>query len=170
MFSSVFKQYASLLQGRMIPKMNEHTSLANSKYVSTNWMQSSTQQLFKSWLTWSKYLRTSSTQGHDILEPTKSSWSVLLLYLLKNDPTLRSLMIQSIILVGSINVCCCSSAVSFVIVPSLWTFQACAPRYYWRAEHDTPLSDVTGTCYLSVDSLKTFVEYAPCRTGELLQW
>ncbi|KAE8297986.1 Integrin alpha-5 Fibronectin receptor subunit alpha Integrin alpha-F [Larimichthys crocea] len=41
---------------------------------------------------------------------------------------------------------------------------ACAPRYYWRAEHDTPLSDVTGTCYLSVDSLKTFVEYAPCRT------
>ncbi|XP_073324577.1 integrin alpha-5-like [Pagrus major] len=41
---------------------------------------------------------------------------------------------------------------------------ACAPRYYWRTEHDTPFSDVTGTCYLSVDSLKTFVEYAPCRT------
>ncbi|KAM7402700.1 hypothetical protein PAMP_017915 [Pampus punctatissimus] len=41
---------------------------------------------------------------------------------------------------------------------------ACAPRYYWRAEHDTPFADVTGTCYLSVDSLKTFVEYAPCRT------
>uniref|UniRef100_A0A671V5A9 Integrin subunit alpha 5 n=1 Tax=Sparus aurata TaxID=8175 RepID=A0A671V5A9_SPAAU len=41
---------------------------------------------------------------------------------------------------------------------------ACAPRYYWRTEHDTPFSDVTGTCYLSVDSLKTFVEFAPCRT------
>ncbi|XP_069571103.1 integrin alpha-5-like [Brachyistius frenatus] len=41
---------------------------------------------------------------------------------------------------------------------------ACAPRYYWRTEHDTPFADVTGTCYLSVDSLKTFVEYAPCRT------
>ncbi|MED6249030.1 Integrin alpha-5, partial [Ataeniobius toweri] len=41
---------------------------------------------------------------------------------------------------------------------------ACAPRYYWRTEHDTPFSDVTGTCYLSVDGLKTFVEYAPCRT------
>uniref|UniRef100_A0A8D3BZ69 Integrin alpha-2 domain-containing protein n=1 Tax=Scophthalmus maximus TaxID=52904 RepID=A0A8D3BZ69_SCOMX len=44
---------------------------------------------------------------------------------------------------------------------------ACAPRYYWRTEHDTPFADVTGTCYLSVDSLKTFVEYAPCRTGIL---
>ncbi|XP_032368904.1 integrin alpha-5 [Etheostoma spectabile] len=41
---------------------------------------------------------------------------------------------------------------------------ACAPRYYWRTEHDAPFADVTGTCYLSVDSLKTFVEYAPCRT------
>ncbi|KAM4587789.1 integrin alpha-5-like [Odontesthes bonariensis] len=41
---------------------------------------------------------------------------------------------------------------------------ACAPRYYWRTEHDTPFSDITGTCYLSVDNLKTFVEYAPCRT------
>ncbi|XP_059186199.1 integrin alpha-5-like isoform X2 [Centropristis striata] len=41
---------------------------------------------------------------------------------------------------------------------------ACAPRYYWRTEQDAPFSDVTGTCYLSVDSLKTFVEYAPCRT------
>ncbi|XP_053296663.1 integrin alpha-5 isoform X2 [Pleuronectes platessa] len=41
---------------------------------------------------------------------------------------------------------------------------ACAPRYYWRTEHDTPFADVTGTCYLSVDGLKTFVEYAPCRT------
>lgn len=47
----------------------------------------------------------------------------------------------------------------------LCSFQACAPRYYWRTEHDTPFADVTGTCYLSVDSLKTFVEYAPCRTG-----
>uniref|UniRef100_A0A8C9ZTP3 Integrin subunit alpha 5 n=1 Tax=Sander lucioperca TaxID=283035 RepID=A0A8C9ZTP3_SANLU len=45
---------------------------------------------------------------------------------------------------------------------------ACAPRYYWRTEHDAPFADVTGTCYLSVDSLKTFVEYAPCRTGEIL--
>ncbi|XP_034023302.1 integrin alpha-5-like [Thalassophryne amazonica] len=41
---------------------------------------------------------------------------------------------------------------------------ACAPRYYWRTEHDTAFADMTGTCYLSVDSLKTFVEYAPCRT------
>lgn len=41
---------------------------------------------------------------------------------------------------------------------------ACAPRYCWRTEHDTPFADVTGTCYLSVDGLKTFVEYAPCRT------
>uniref|UniRef100_A0A8C8EIN0 Integrin alpha-2 domain-containing protein n=1 Tax=Oncorhynchus tshawytscha TaxID=74940 RepID=A0A8C8EIN0_ONCTS len=45
------------------------------------------------------------------------------------------------------------------------TVLACAPRYYWRTEHDAPFSDVTGTCYLSVDNLKTFVEYAPCRTG-----
>lgn len=41
---------------------------------------------------------------------------------------------------------------------------ACAPRYYWRTEHDIPFADVTGTCYLSVDSLQSFVEYAPCRT------
>uniref|UniRef100_A0A3P8VC62 Integrin subunit alpha 5 n=1 Tax=Cynoglossus semilaevis TaxID=244447 RepID=A0A3P8VC62_CYNSE len=41
---------------------------------------------------------------------------------------------------------------------------ACAPRYYWRTEHDTAFADMTGTCYLSVDSLQTFVEYAPCRT------
>uniref|UniRef100_A0A672GG91 Integrin subunit alpha 5 n=1 Tax=Salarias fasciatus TaxID=181472 RepID=A0A672GG91_SALFA len=41
---------------------------------------------------------------------------------------------------------------------------ACAPRYYWRTEHDTPFADLTGSCYLSVDGLKTFVEYAPCRT------
>ncbi|XP_038153487.1 integrin alpha-5-like [Cyprinodon tularosa] len=41
---------------------------------------------------------------------------------------------------------------------------ACAPRYYWRTEHETPFSDITGTCYLSVDGLRTFVEYAPCRT------
>uniref|UniRef100_A0A674EJT0 Integrin subunit alpha 5 n=1 Tax=Salmo trutta TaxID=8032 RepID=A0A674EJT0_SALTR len=44
------------------------------------------------------------------------------------------------------------------------TVLACAPRYYWRTEHDDPFSDATGTCYLSVDNLKTFVEYAPCRT------
>lgn len=41
---------------------------------------------------------------------------------------------------------------------------ACAPRYYWRTEHDIPFADVTGTCYLSLDSLRSFVEYAPCRT------
>lgn len=41
---------------------------------------------------------------------------------------------------------------------------ACAPRYYWRTEHDIAFADVTGTCYLSVDSLQSFVEYAPCRT------
>uniref|UniRef100_H2RJQ9 Integrin subunit alpha 5 n=1 Tax=Takifugu rubripes TaxID=31033 RepID=H2RJQ9_TAKRU len=41
---------------------------------------------------------------------------------------------------------------------------ACAPRYYWRTEHNTPFADVTGTCFLSVDSLETFVEFAPCRT------
>ncbi|XP_029007315.1 integrin alpha-5-like isoform X2 [Betta splendens] len=41
---------------------------------------------------------------------------------------------------------------------------ACAPRYYWRTEHDTPFADVTGTCYLSVDAFRTFVEFAPCRT------
>ena len=58
---------------------------------------------------------------------------------------------------------------SFVIELFLCAFQACAPRYYWRTEHDTPFADVTGTCYLSDDGLKTFVEYAPCRTGELLQ-
>ncbi|XP_030586088.1 integrin alpha-5-like isoform X2 [Archocentrus centrarchus] len=41
---------------------------------------------------------------------------------------------------------------------------ACAPRYYWRTEQDTPFSDVTGTCYLAVENLRTFVEFAPCRT------
>uniref|UniRef100_H2M919 Uncharacterized protein n=1 Tax=Oryzias latipes TaxID=8090 RepID=H2M919_ORYLA len=41
---------------------------------------------------------------------------------------------------------------------------ACAPRYYWRTECDTPFADVTGTCFLSVDGLNTFVEFAPCRT------
>uniref|UniRef100_A0A8C8C6B1 Integrin alpha-2 domain-containing protein n=1 Tax=Oncorhynchus tshawytscha TaxID=74940 RepID=A0A8C8C6B1_ONCTS len=46
------------------------------------------------------------------------------------------------------------------------TVLACAPRYYWRTEHDAPFSDVTGTCYLSVDNLKTFVEYAPCRSHQ----
>lgn len=51
----------------------------------------------------------------------------------------------------------------------LFASQACAPRYYWRTEHNTPFADVTGTCFLSVDSLNTFVEFAPCRTGELLQ-
>ncbi|KAF7661135.1 hypothetical protein LDENG_00268920 [Lucifuga dentata] len=41
---------------------------------------------------------------------------------------------------------------------------ACAPRYYWRTERDTAFADITGSCYLSVDGLRTFVEYAPCRT------
>uniref|UniRef100_A0A3B3B524 Uncharacterized protein n=1 Tax=Oryzias melastigma TaxID=30732 RepID=A0A3B3B524_ORYME len=36
---------------------------------------------------------------------------------------------------------------------------ACAPRYYWRTERDLPFADVTGTCFLSVDGLKTFVEF-----------
>lgn len=53
---------------------------------------------------------------------------------------------------------------------SLHPPQACAPRYYWRTEHETPVADVTGTCYLSVDGLRTFVEYAPCRTGKILQY
>ena len=56
-----------------------------------------------------------------------------------------------------------------VIMTFSTLFQACAPRYYWRTEHNTPFADATGTCFLSVDSLKTFVEYAPCRTGKLLQ-
>uniref|UniRef100_A0A8C7WYK9 Integrin, alpha 5 (fibronectin receptor, alpha polypeptide) n=1 Tax=Oryzias sinensis TaxID=183150 RepID=A0A8C7WYK9_9TELE len=42
--------------------------------------------------------------------------------------------------------------------------QACAPLYSWRTEKDTPHSDVTGTCYLSVQNFTKFVEYAPCRT------
>ncbi|XP_041946476.1 integrin alpha-5-like [Alosa sapidissima] len=41
---------------------------------------------------------------------------------------------------------------------------ACAPRYYWRTEHDIPFSDATGTCYLSVNNFTKTVEYAPCRT------
>ncbi|KAJ8258192.1 hypothetical protein GJAV_G00194210 [Gymnothorax javanicus] len=44
------------------------------------------------------------------------------------------------------------------------TILACAPRYYWRTEGDVPLSDATGSCYLSVDNFAKFVEYAPCRT------
>uniref|UniRef100_A0A8C7WYL9 Integrin, alpha 5 (fibronectin receptor, alpha polypeptide) n=1 Tax=Oryzias sinensis TaxID=183150 RepID=A0A8C7WYL9_9TELE len=45
------------------------------------------------------------------------------------------------------------------------TVLACAPLYSWRTEKDTPHSDVTGTCYLSVQNFTKFVEYAPCRTG-----
>ncbi|XP_063071492.1 integrin alpha-5-like isoform X2 [Engraulis encrasicolus] len=48
------------------------------------------------------------------------------------------------------------------------TVLACAPRYYWRTEHDIPFSDATGTCYLSVNNFTKIVEYAPCRTGQLI--
>uniref|UniRef100_A0A8D3BGT6 Integrin, alpha 5 (fibronectin receptor, alpha polypeptide) n=1 Tax=Scophthalmus maximus TaxID=52904 RepID=A0A8D3BGT6_SCOMX len=41
---------------------------------------------------------------------------------------------------------------------------ACAPLYSWRTEKDTPHSDATGTCYLSIHNFTKFVEYAPCRT------
>ncbi|XP_061695593.1 integrin alpha-5 isoform X1 [Syngnathoides biaculeatus] len=44
------------------------------------------------------------------------------------------------------------------------TILACAPLYSWRTEKDDPRSDVTGTCYLSVQNFTKFVEYAPCRT------
>uniref|UniRef100_A0A6Q2X7T6 Integrin alpha-2 domain-containing protein n=1 Tax=Esox lucius TaxID=8010 RepID=A0A6Q2X7T6_ESOLU len=45
------------------------------------------------------------------------------------------------------------------------TILACAPLYSWRTKADTPQSDTTGTCYLSVKNFTKFVEYAPCRTG-----
>uniref|UniRef100_A0A665W2Y4 Integrin, alpha 5 (fibronectin receptor, alpha polypeptide) n=1 Tax=Echeneis naucrates TaxID=173247 RepID=A0A665W2Y4_ECHNA len=45
------------------------------------------------------------------------------------------------------------------------TILACAPLYSWRTEKETPHSDATGTCYLSVHNFTKFVEYAPCRTG-----
>uniref|UniRef100_A0A8D3BUB2 Integrin, alpha 5 (fibronectin receptor, alpha polypeptide) n=1 Tax=Scophthalmus maximus TaxID=52904 RepID=A0A8D3BUB2_SCOMX len=45
------------------------------------------------------------------------------------------------------------------------TILACAPLYSWRTEKDTPHSDATGTCYLSIHNFTKFVEYAPCRTG-----
>ncbi|TSS48073.1 Integrin alpha-5 [Bagarius yarrelli] len=41
---------------------------------------------------------------------------------------------------------------------------ACAPLYSWKTQQDTPGSDVTGSCYLSVKNFTKFVEYAPCRT------
>uniref|UniRef100_A0A667YH67 Integrin, alpha 5 (fibronectin receptor, alpha polypeptide) n=1 Tax=Myripristis murdjan TaxID=586833 RepID=A0A667YH67_9TELE len=44
------------------------------------------------------------------------------------------------------------------------TILACAPLYSWRTKDDTPHSDATGTCYLSVSNFTKFVEYAPCRT------
>ncbi|KAG9353499.1 hypothetical protein JZ751_018151, partial [Albula glossodonta] len=44
------------------------------------------------------------------------------------------------------------------------TILACAPLYYWRTTEDVPMSDTTGTCYLSIDNFTEFVEYAPCRT------
>ncbi|XP_040916437.1 integrin alpha-5 [Toxotes jaculatrix] len=44
------------------------------------------------------------------------------------------------------------------------TILACAPLYSWRTEKETPYSDATGTCYLSVHNFTKFVEYAPCRT------
>uniref|UniRef100_A0A6Q2ZJ26 Integrin alpha-2 domain-containing protein n=1 Tax=Esox lucius TaxID=8010 RepID=A0A6Q2ZJ26_ESOLU len=43
------------------------------------------------------------------------------------------------------------------------TILACAPLYSWRTKADTPQSDTTGTCYLSVKNFTKFVEYAPCR-------
>lgn len=76
--------------------------------------------------------------------------------------------------------CCCnwknisrhSSLLHNVPPSSLLTFllfslklQACAPLYSWRTEKDVPLSDATGTCYLSTQNFTKFVEYAPCRTG-----
>ncbi|KAM6925531.1 integrin alpha-5 [Xenentodon cancila] len=44
------------------------------------------------------------------------------------------------------------------------TILACAPLYSWRTKNDVPHSDVTGTCFLSVQNFTKFVEYAPCRT------
>ncbi|XP_063065120.1 integrin alpha-5 [Engraulis encrasicolus] len=44
------------------------------------------------------------------------------------------------------------------------TILACAPLYSWRTEQDEPQDDVTGTCFLSVNNLTKFVEYAPCRS------
>ncbi|XP_066527001.1 integrin alpha-5 [Hoplias malabaricus] len=44
------------------------------------------------------------------------------------------------------------------------TVLACAPLYSWRTKQDTPQSDVTGSCFLSVKNFTKFVEYAPCRT------
>uniref|UniRef100_A0A3B3T2N2 Integrin, alpha 5 (fibronectin receptor, alpha polypeptide) n=1 Tax=Paramormyrops kingsleyae TaxID=1676925 RepID=A0A3B3T2N2_9TELE len=48
------------------------------------------------------------------------------------------------------------------------TILACAPLYNWRTMNDVAHSDVTGSCYLSVDNVTKFVEYAPCRSGILL--
>ncbi|XP_048873076.1 integrin alpha-5 [Brienomyrus brachyistius] len=44
------------------------------------------------------------------------------------------------------------------------TILACAPLYNWRTMNDVAHSDVTGSCYLSVDNFTKFVEYAPCRS------
>uniref|UniRef100_A0A8P4KPU4 Integrin, alpha 5 (fibronectin receptor, alpha polypeptide) n=1 Tax=Dicentrarchus labrax TaxID=13489 RepID=A0A8P4KPU4_DICLA len=46
------------------------------------------------------------------------------------------------------------------------TILACAPLYSWRTEKDTPLSDATGTCYLSAHNFTKFVEYAPCQISD----
>lgn len=54
--------------------------------------------------------------------------------------------------------------------PTVFLLQACAPLYSWRTEKDIPLSDATGTCYLSVRNFTKFVEYAPCRTGNHHTW
>lgn len=56
---------------------------------------------------------------------------------------------------------------SHLISPTFSPPQACAPLYSWRTEKDDfPRSDVTGTCYLSAQNFTSFVEYAPCRTGD----
>uniref|UniRef100_A0A7N6BP35 Integrin, alpha 5 (fibronectin receptor, alpha polypeptide) n=1 Tax=Anabas testudineus TaxID=64144 RepID=A0A7N6BP35_ANATE len=46
------------------------------------------------------------------------------------------------------------------------TILACAPLYSWRTGKDTPHSDATGTCYLSVHNFSKFVEYAPCQFSD----
>uniref|UniRef100_A0A7N4PH06 Integrin subunit alpha 5 n=1 Tax=Sarcophilus harrisii TaxID=9305 RepID=A0A7N4PH06_SARHA len=47
------------------------------------------------------------------------------------------------------------------------TILACAPLYSWRTEKE-PMSDPVGTCYLSTDNFTRFLEYSPCRSGQIL--
>uniref|UniRef100_A0A8C6VNW1 Uncharacterized protein n=1 Tax=Naja naja TaxID=35670 RepID=A0A8C6VNW1_NAJNA len=44
---------------------------------------------------------------------------------------------------------------------------ACAPLYSWRTTKDEPQREVVGTCYLSINNFTKFVEYAPCRSGNM---